>query len=262
MVSHDASQDAQQTKHASPEVNSSRVPGVATGLAGRALALQRSAGNQAVQRMLRRSPASQGARRPSVSRGVGGGTIQRYPVGVAADADYDTLLDWLMTSSPHLPDAWALTTANFSYNTGRARAELVEEGEYTVTFRGPRVTLSKEVDMPTWRSSSREMRVVWDAMYSELRAHEARHEGIADRWKTELQRRMNEYSVTVYADSETEAKEQAVADFEFEFAGWIDEQQAEQDAIDPFTATLARPAGEDEGEAEGETAIGNPVHPD
>ncbi len=233
------------------------------------LALQRGAGNQFVQRMLRASPPppSRGRRAPPITRRRAVPAIQRYRVGLPGSADSAALVGWLNSSGPHSP-AWALTTPRFTRRSS-PHVETVEsesedsdseaEVEYTVTFPTATVTVSTRVDMPNWTASNPPMQAAWDAMHSQLRTHEAEHEAIGERWKTLLQERIREFSTTVYGGTESAARTQGIADLAQDWETWMGEHQADQDAIDPYYATLYPPVEDDE-DAEAETAIGMEAH--
>jgi hypothetical protein len=165
-------------------------------------------------------------------------SLQRYPVGVPASADCDTVLDWMETQNPHLPNA-ALTTARFRWTGGFKVTGAAPD--FTVTLKRPGVTLRKSVDMPVWRPTSRSMRAAWGSMISQLRAHEARHEAIATRWRATLLERLAALSLSVTADSEAAARTEANRLVNEQWEGWLAEHQAEQDSIDPYAAPLNCP---------------------
>jgi len=232
-----------------------RVAGTHASLQPRAAAhltdLQRAVGNQHVLHVLRSLPGAEPGRR---SR-RGGFPIQRYAVNQPASAGAEALVNWLNTSSPHQP-AWAKTTANFSWKR-QMSAEPVEdeEGRYRVTVADSTVTHTNAVDMPTWTAARPPMQASWDAMWSELRAHEAEHEAIGTGWKTTLEERLAAAEYVVSASSVAGAKAAGLALADADWATWIAEHQADQTALDtpPFFATLMEPAEEDEGAEEGES---------
>lgn len=86
------------------------------------------------------------------------------------------------------------------------------------------------------------MTTAWQAMYATLRAHEAEHEAIADRWRHILQDRLANLSLTVIARTRAAAQQAAQAAVQAEWRGWLVEHQSDQNAIDPFTAVLDCPA--------------------
>lgn len=251
------------------EEPASRSTGRPVGPDAHLLALQRGAGNQFVQRMLRASPPPppRGRGAPPITRGRAVPAIQRYGVGLPGSADSAALVDWLNSSGPHSP-AWALTTPSFT-RTSTAQVETVEsesadsdseaEVEYTVTFPTATVTVSTTVDMPNWTASNPPMQAAWDAMHGQLRTHEAEHEAIGESWRTLLEERIREFSTTVYGGTESAARRQANADLALDWDTWMGEHQADQDAIDPYYATLYPPVEEEEN-AEAETAIGIEAH--
>jgi len=266
MSTRETASRAASTTH---EEQAGRFTGRAGGPDAHLLALQRGAGNQFVQRMLRAStpPPPRGRRAAPITRGRAGPTIQRYRVGLPGSADATALVGWLNSSGPHSP-AWALTTPTFT-RSGAPLVETVEnesedsdseaEAEYTVTFPTATVTVSTRVDMPNWTASSPPMQAAWNAMHGQLRTHEAEHEAIAERWKTLLQERIREFSTTVYGGTESAARRQALADLAQDWETWMGEHQADQEAIDPYYATLSAPAEEEE-DAEAETATGIEAH--
>ena len=111
---------------------------------------------------------------------------------------------------------------------------VVADGVITATVTNPTVTKRVSVDMPSWAPANAAMAAGWSTMTGELRAHEARHEGIAGDWETELRSRLSTLQVTV-PNRTTAAFTSAVR---AEWRSWIAEHQAAQTAIDPYTATL------------------------
>jgi predicted secreted Zn-dependent protease len=134
-----------------------------------------------------------------------------------------------------------------------------EENQYRVTVADTAVTLTKSVDMPNWTAATAPMQQAWDAMWSELRTHEGEHEKIADTWKTTLETRLGEAEYTVTATSVDAAKTAGRTQADADWTTWIAEHQTDQNAIDPFFATLVEPPAPEEdenAEATEEFAIG------
>jgi predicted secreted Zn-dependent protease len=212
--------------------------------AARLADLQRSAGNQHVLRIVR--SALSGAAERAPRRGP---PIQRYAVNQPGTASAQALVTWLNGSSPHHP-AWAKTRATFTWGrTMTATPVEGEEGQYRVTVADSAVTLTKSVDMPTWTAATPPMQQAWDSMWAELRAHEAEHETIADTWKSTLETRLGEAEYTVSATSVDAANTAGRAQADADWTTWIAEHQTDQNAIDPFFATLVEPPAEDEEES-------------
>jgi predicted secreted Zn-dependent protease len=148
--------------------------------------------------------------------------------------------------SPYRHDSgWARTNVSFSWGGDPAFNEA--DGVITATVANPTVTKTVHVDMPSWAPTNAAMAAGWSAMTGDLRAHEARHEGIASDWETELRSRLTSLNVTL-AHRTTAAFTAAVR---AEWRSWIAEHQAAQTAIDPFTATLDCSGGTAESEATG-----------
>lgn len=210
---------------------------------GRQLAdLQRSYGNQFLLRLLRAAHGIGNSAGASSSS-----SIQRYAVGVAPDADYDTALSWLNSSNPYSGDqAWAKTIANFSWSSrGIQVLPTDEEGTYSVRVLNPRVTVNKQVDMPEWTPTDEPLLAAWNAMLGQLRAHEAQHERVADEWQTTLRDRLAAASYTVTATDEQDALDQGTALVNNDWAAWLDDHQAAQESLDPYSAPFVRPPGEE-----------------
>ncbi len=184
-----------------------------------ATALQRRHGNAAVQRLLAPSAAL---------------PVQRWTVGLPkATTDCARVVSYLDANSPHrATSGWARTHVRFSWGGSPAYTE--SGGVITATVTGPTVTKTVSVDMPTWAPSDPSMSRAWGAMTGTLRAHEARHEGIATTWEATLRTRLTGLSLTV-ADRGIATFRAAV---QAEWNSWLAEHQADQTAIDPFTATL------------------------
>src|SRR5262249_25461275 len=145
------------------------------------------AGNDSIQQLL--GVAGAGS--------AGGMPVQRWAVRVApGTTDCMVVVNWMNAHSPYRDTTgWAKTTANFDW-TGPLEFD-GEGSDLTVRVKAPAVTMTKSVDMPTWAPTPPAMRSAWSAMTSDLRAHEARHEAIADRWKTTLTDRLKALRLSV-----------------------------------------------------------------
>jgi hypothetical protein len=181
--------------------------------------VQRRHGNAALQRLL-----APGSALP----------VQRWAVTLPrGTADCDRVVGYMNANSPYRADSgWARTNVSFGWGGDPSFSEA--DGVITATVSNPTVTRHVSVDMPSWAPTNAAMATGWSAMTGELRAHEARHEGIAGDWETELRSRLTTLQVTV-ANRTTAAFTAAVR---AEWRSWIAEHQAAQTAIDPYTATL------------------------
>lgn len=195
--------------------------------------LQARHGNAAVQRLL-------------------GGTsslpVQRWAVTLpAGTTDCARVVSYMDANSPYrATSGWARTNARFSW--GGDPAYTTGDGVTTATVASPTVTPTVSVDMPRWAPTDPAMASAWAAMTSSLRAHEAEHEAIATRWESTLRTNLSSLSVTV-ANRSIATFNAAV---QSEWNGWLAEHQADQTAIDPFTAVLdcsGGPAGSSEAES-------------
>lgn len=184
--------------------------------------LQRHVGNAGVQRLIGPAPYP----------------VQRYRVGVPRTADCETVIQWLNTQSPYRP-MWAKTNVRFSW-TGTYKVTGTAP-DFQVSIANPRVTVRKPVDMPQWRPRDPALAAAWTGMYGQLRAHEAEHEAIADRWRETLLERLAALSLPITASSRRAALAAARAALDAEWQGWLTEHQADQDAIDPYVAVLDCP---------------------
>ncbi len=200
--------------------------------------VQRRHGNAALQRLL--APA---AALP----------VQRWAVTLPrGTADCDRVVGYMNTNSPYRADSgWARTNVSFAWGGDPAFEE--SGGVITATVANPTVTKRVSVDMPSWAPTNAAMATGWSTMTGELRAHEARHEGIASDWETELRSRLSTLRVTV-ASRTTAAFTAAVR---AEWRSWIAEHQAAQTAIDPFTAMLDCSGGEAASESAGLEGLGS-----
>lgn len=180
--------------------------------------LQRIHGNAAVQRLLAAS----------------GPTVQRWAVGLARNTtDCAVVVNYMNTNSPHRADSgWAKTRVQFSW--GGDPAYTTTDGVITATVSSPTVTKTVTVDMPSWSPTDAAMRTAWNAMIADLRAHEARHEGIATTWEGTLRTNLTDLSVTVPNRNIATFRSAVQA----EWNAWLRQHQADQTAIDPFTALL------------------------
>lgn len=205
-----------------------------TDAAGRerlAAAVQRSAGNRAMSRML---------------------AVQRWAIPAPNDASCSDMIASANANSPYAPE-WAKTAVNFQQSYG-----------YTVTGKTARiingvVNHTAPVDMPAWSSSDPAMQTAWTTARTALRAHETQHQTKAATWKTTLQNRLNALSVTFDDPGDIAGLVTA------EWDTWVADHQADQDSIDPYTVNINCPTppaqapggggggGGGEGEATGES---------
>ena len=180
--------------------------------------LQRLHGNAAVQRLL----AGPGL------------AVQRWPVTLArGTTDCNVVVNWMNSNSPYRASSgWARTNARFSW--GGDPNFSVADGVVTATVANPTVTKTLNVDMPAWAPTDPAMAAAWSSMIAALRAHEARHEGIANTWETTLRTNLTGLSLTLPSRT-TSAFTSAV---QSEWNGWLAQHQTDQSAIDPYSAVL------------------------
>jgi predicted secreted Zn-dependent protease len=180
--------------------------------------LQRFHGNAAVQRLF----------------ADGGPAVQRWAVTLArGTTDCNVVVNWMNANSPHRASSgWAKTNVRFSW--GGDPSYSVSEGVITATVANPTVTKTVSVDMPSWSPTDPTMSAAWSSMITALRAHEARHEGIATTWEGTLRTNLTGLSVTV-PNRTLAAFNSAV---QSEWNGWLALHQADQTAIDPYSALL------------------------
>ena len=180
--------------------------------------LQRLHGNAAVQRLLA-GP---------------GQAVQRWPVTLArGTTDCNVVVNWMNSNSPYRASSgWARTNVRFSW--GGDPNFSVADGVVTATVANPTVTKTLNVDMPAWAPTDPAMAAAWSSMIAALRAHEARHEGIANTWETTLRTNLTGLSLTLPSRT-TAAFTSAV---QSEWNGWLAQHQADQTAIDPYSALL------------------------
>jgi len=195
-------------------------------------AVQRRHGNTALQRLL--------APRAALP-------VQRWAVRLPpGTSDCDTVVTYMNTNSPYRANSgWARTRPTFGW--GGDPSFSTSNGVTTATVVNPTVTKAVSVDMPSWAPTNPAMAAGWSAMIGDLRAHEARHEAIATTWEATLRSRLTSLQVTVSART-TAAFTAAV---QAEWNGWIAEHQADQDAIDPYTAVLNCSGDSNEAESAG-----------
>jgi predicted secreted Zn-dependent protease len=208
-----------------------------------ALTLQRQHGNGAVRHLLAADS---------------GQVVQRWAVTLSpATKDCSVILNYLNANSPHRASSgWAKTNASFNWGGDPVHSD--SKGVITATVTNPTVTKNVSVDMPEWAPSHPGIAAAWQSMYGTLRAHETRHEEIADEWESTLTSRLSSLSVRV-ADRSLASFNAAV---QAKWNSWLKEHQKAQKAIDPFSAVLDCSNVEPEGEAaepgaEGEIAAGS-----
>lgn len=208
---------------------------------------QRVAGNQFVERQVAGkqgiTPLS-GGRSASVGRALGvesrsaPNAIQRYAVRARADASCESVVNWLNANSPYKP-GWAKThvtiaVSNIAFTLSGTAPD------FNATMSGT-VAVSKRVDMPMWQPRSAGMQQAWRNMWTQLRAHEAEHERIADEWKATFQDRVKAWTADVSGRNRQAAEGQAFQRFQADQETWQQEHQDAQNAIDPYAAPLMCP---------------------
>ncbi len=198
--------------------------------------LQRQVGNASVSRLLASDAGSSGGERSL--------PVQRWAVTVAAGtADCMVVVNWLNQHSPYRAlSGWALTSPTFGWSGDFSYSGSADSLRLGMTH--PAVTLGTTVDMPHWAPTDGAMKQAWANMTTELRAHEARHEEVATNWKATLLARMTSLSLSVASRAEGPGA------FRRDWASWLAEHQADQSALDPFTALLDCSGGGDTAEAE------------
>ena len=186
--------------------------------------LQRQVGNVAVGALLARS-------NPAATGGAGL-PVQRWAVTLpAATADCSVVVDWMNAHSPYRTrSGWALTSPTFGW--GGDFSFSGSGNSLTVSIANPTVSLSTTVDMPRWTPTDPAMKQAWASMTTDLRAHEARHEDVATNWKATLLSRLTNLSLSIKQQSD------AASAVKKEWASWLVEHQADQSALDPYSALL------------------------
>jgi len=172
--------------------------------------------------------------------------VQRWAVTVpAATTDCGVVVNWINANSPYRNDSgWAKTRARFNWESDGYRYS-GDAPDMTVSANNPRVSLVKSVDMPSWSPTAPVMQTAWQSMSAQLRAHEAEHEQIATDWQPRLQQRLADGVATT-------SRAAGPGSLRTEYANWLTEHQADQSAIDPYSALLdcSAPAPADDTEAE------------
>jgi hypothetical protein len=196
-----------------------------------AATLQGTHGNAAVQRLAADAPLP----------------VQRWRVGLpAGTTDCGRVVGYLNSHSPYRRDSgWARTRARFNWGGDPVFDD--EGGTLSATVANPTVDKQVDVDMPEWSPSDAGMASAWSGMTADLRAHEARHEGIASDWEGYL--RTDLETLTVHPGRRTLPAFRSAVKTEWDT--WIADHQRDQLAIDPYTAVLdCSGPGEEEAPAE------------
>ena len=216
-----------------------------------AISLQQRYGNAAVQRLVAsRAPLP----------------VQRWAVGLAAgEANCVKVADYINLNTPYKDSAnpkapgWARTKADFAWTATPVYGTKGKATTATVT--SPSVTKTVKVDMPAWSPTDAVMQRAWATAMKELRAHETKHENLADTWQAKLKGNLDGLQVTV-ADKTDAGFQGAVKP---KWDGWIDQHQAAQKLLDPFSVLLDCAAADEEEESasaaggEGSPGEGGPV---
>jgi predicted secreted Zn-dependent protease len=199
-----------------------------------AASLQRQCGNAAVQRLL--APGAPPGALPA---------IQRWAVGLSAgEANCLTVASYVNKHTPYQntggAPGWARTHATFDWSGTPVFA--TSGGTTTATVSGASVTKSVNVDMPIWAPTDPVMKKAWATAIGELRAHEAKHEGVASDWETNLKTNLSGLTVTVTAQNDAAFRTAVKKSWD----PWIAQHAADQKALDPFGVTVDCAAAESE----------------
>ena len=209
--------------------------------ADRFIFLQRTIGNQAVERLINSEHSI------SISLlHIGNNILQHYRV--PGEIRCSEIVDWLNGNSPYAPE-WAETRCSYSFiGNLRMNGNRTNDG-YEISVKGHRrlsVSVNCPIDGPSWSPTRRTNRnaevAAWRSMKAALDAHEQQHRQIGQRWRSILETRFRGIDFTVHGSNERSARQKArerIAEIQQE---WISDAQNAQDAIDPFEdATLSCP---------------------
>jgi len=199
-----------------------------------AASLQRQCGNAALQRLL--APGATAAALPA---------IQRWAVGLSAgEANCLTVASYVNQHTPYQntggAPGWARTKATFDWSGTPVFA--TSGSTTTATVSGASVTKTVNVDMPVWAPTDPVMKKAWATAMGELRAHEAKHEGVASDWEKSLKTNLDGLTVTVTAQTDTAFR----AAVKKSWDPWIAQHASDQKALDPFGVTVDCAAAESE----------------
>ncbi len=219
-----------------PKANFSK-PSIST--ADRVIFLQRTIGNQAVERLINSENSN------SISHTLlhnGNKIIQRY--SVPGEIPCSEIVDWLNGNSPYAP-IWAETRCNYSFNGNLKMTGKKTSNGYEITIKGHNkltVSVSCPIDRPQWSPSNRANRnaevAAWRRMRASLDAHEQRHRKIGQTWRAILEKRFRGVNFTVSGKDEDDAKNKARKQLNALQNDWRSDAQNAQDAIDPFKGAV------------------------
>jgi hypothetical protein len=194
-----------------------------------ALQLQRQHGNAFVQRML-------------AGEFGGRGIIQRWAVGLKADAECNDVVSYINANSPYKPK-WATCKAQLKYDdsAGYTATPGSEKGSFDVTAPGAKIVYSSgpTIDMPTWSPTNPTTSKAWTAAMSQLQAHEDQHKNVFDSDQTTIESTMQYHSETVKAADEATAKATGKSRFFTQAGKELAVVQKNQNAVDSNGAGCA-----------------------
>lgn len=198
------------------------------------LQLQRQRGNAFVQRLL------QGTQYVPV------GAVQRWAVGLAADADCAQIVPYINGNSPYKPK-WAVTKATLQFDDSAgytASATDDKKTSWSVTLPGAKIVYAggakgPTIDMPTWSPTNAKASKAWTAAMAQLQGHEDQHKNVFDTDQSTIESTMQYHSETVAATTEDAAKAAAKPKFWNEAAKQLKVVQTNQNAVDAGGAGCA-----------------------
>jgi len=199
-----------------------------------AASLQRQVGNAALQRLLAPGSGAASSAQPA---------IQRWAVGIkAGEANCLTVADYVNAHTPYKNSpggpGWARTKADFAWSGTPVYS--TSGTATTATVSGAAVTPAVKVDMPVWAPTDPVMKKAWGTAMTQLRTHEAEHEGVATEWQGTLKSNLDGLTVTV--PNKTDAAFRAAVKGSWD--GWIGQHAAAQAAKDPYAVTVDCAAAE------------------
>lgn len=185
--------------------------------------------------------------------------IQRYTVPGALSCM--GVVQHINSSSPYRPN-WAKTRPRYTFvGTTDDSNETLEDGTVLYHMQGRSantVTMTVSQDLPEWIASERPNReaeqAAWDTAHSTLQTHENGHSTIAETNRVAMEGDWQGVVIEGSGANLAQARQDAESQLATDKQLWLDQSQAQQEMIDPFSVTVTCPAPpvEDEESAEGE----------
>ncbi len=193
--------------------------------------------------------------------------IQRYTV--PGSLSCIGTVSYMNQHSPYRPN-WAKTSPHYTFvGSTNDSHERLEGGSFIYTMQGQAsntITKTAPQDLPQWNPTERPNRdaevSAWNTMHGTLQTHENRHVEIAEENRVAMESDWQTVNIEGSGASLAVARQDAERQLREDKQLWLDQSQAQQNMIDPFSVELvcpAPPVEDEEGESAESASAAEPI---